>query len=510
MIKLIILFLLLSNSAICQTNDNETIFQYFEWDLPNDGSLWKQLEDQAEALSDRGITAVWIPPAYKNAAQNYVGYGPYDHYDLGEFEQKGTIRTKYGTKKELISAIDRLHKFKVKVYGDVVMNHLMGADQNRWVQTSRANPWQRLETIEEDVWLEIPSYFGFKGRLSQPIGSSYSDIKLGPDDFDGISMGSDSEGRPNIYLFAGKGWDYRVSREHSNYDYLMGLDLDFDSPKVAKYMKEWGQWFTNELDLDGYRIDAAKHIKFSYLKDWVEHQRESKGQIFAVAEYLSTDRTELLEYINETDGTMHVMDFPLELNFSRASRDQKYQLTSLFEGSLSQKAPDHAVTMVGSHDTQPGQVFSGKEVLPWFKPHAYTFILTRKEGIPIVFYGDYYGIPTSNRPPLQSKLDRILLARKHFSYGEQRNFFNHEERIGWTREGDAEHPGSGLAALISNGSSGFKNMYVGSRHNGETWIDLTGNQEAKVQITNDGWGRFPVGERSYSIFVPTTAESLKN
>lgn len=53
-----------------------------------------------------GITAAWLPPPYKGSAgENDVGYGTYDLWDLGEFDQKGSIRTKYGTKGELIEAI---------------------------------------------------------------------------------------------------------------------------------------------------------------------------------------------------------------------------------------------------------------------------------------------------------------------------------------------------------------------------------------------------------------------
>ena len=75
--------------------------QYFEWNLPNDGMLWKRLKDDASHLHEIGISAVWIPPAYKGHEQADEGYGTYDLYDLGEFDQKGTIRTKYGTKQEL-------------------------------------------------------------------------------------------------------------------------------------------------------------------------------------------------------------------------------------------------------------------------------------------------------------------------------------------------------------------------------------------------------------------------
>src|SRR5699024_9266106 len=110
---------------------NGTIMQYFEWYLPDDGQHWDRLSQDAEHLNDIGITAVWIPPAYKgHVGTSDVGYGVYDLYDLGEFNQKGTVRTKYGTKDQLKNAVDQLHANDVQVYGDVVVNHLMGADAN--------------------------------------------------------------------------------------------------------------------------------------------------------------------------------------------------------------------------------------------------------------------------------------------------------------------------------------------------------------------------------------------
>ena len=48
-------------------------------------------------------------PAYKGTAGvEDVGYGVYDYYDLGEFDQKGSIPTKYGTKDEYLEAIKAL------------------------------------------------------------------------------------------------------------------------------------------------------------------------------------------------------------------------------------------------------------------------------------------------------------------------------------------------------------------------------------------------------------------
>ena len=49
--------------------ENGVMMQYFEWNLPNDGMLWKRLKDDASHLHEIGISAVWIPPAYKRHEQ---------------------------------------------------------------------------------------------------------------------------------------------------------------------------------------------------------------------------------------------------------------------------------------------------------------------------------------------------------------------------------------------------------------------------------------------------------
>ncbi len=68
---------------------NGVMMQYFHWYIDPDGKLWNQLTENAENLSNAGITSVWLPPAYKGTGGGYdVGYGVYDIFDLGEFDQK--------------------------------------------------------------------------------------------------------------------------------------------------------------------------------------------------------------------------------------------------------------------------------------------------------------------------------------------------------------------------------------------------------------------------------------
>ena len=124
---------------------NETMMQYFEWYLPNDGLWWKRCSAKAENLAALGITQVWLPPAYKGISQEDVGYGVYDMYDLGEFDQKGTVRTKYGTKEEYLAAIDSFHNAGIQVFADIVLNHRMGGDELEKRNTEALNAFRNNE-----------------------------------------------------------------------------------------------------------------------------------------------------------------------------------------------------------------------------------------------------------------------------------------------------------------------------------------------------------------------------
>ena len=89
---------------------NQTAMQYFEWYLPSDGQHWNNLAEDAQHLADLGISHVWMPPAFKATNKDDVGYGVYDLFDLGEFDQKGTVRTKYGFKEDYLQAIQALKR----------------------------------------------------------------------------------------------------------------------------------------------------------------------------------------------------------------------------------------------------------------------------------------------------------------------------------------------------------------------------------------------------------------
>ncbi|RYY61340.1 MAG: DUF1939 domain-containing protein, partial [Chitinophagaceae bacterium] len=98
-------------------------------------------------------------------------------------------------------------------------------------------------------------------------------------------------------------------------------------------------------------------------------------------------------------------------------------------------------------------------------------------------------------------IELLMKARNEYAYGMQREYFDHANCIGWTREGTDDNAGSGCAVLLSNGDDGFKSMEIGARHKGKTFIDLTGKMAQEVTINEDGWAEFHVAAGSVSVWV---------
>ncbi len=410
---------------------NETMMQYFEGYLPNDGLWWKRCAAKAENLSALGVTQVWLPPAYKGTSQEDVGYGVYDMYDLGEFDQKGTIRTKYGTKDEYIDAIKAFHDADIRVIADIVLNHRMGGDEAEVVTAVQDSPEDRNEQISGKQKIRVRSRFTFPGRKGR-----YSSFTWDHSHFTGTDWDEKTKSCGHIYRFSGKKWADQTDGELGNYDYLMGLDVDTSNPEVIHQTKKWLRWYVTTTGVDGLRLDAVKHISFPFYSELLQDIRRKTGEeLPAVGEYWSGDLNRLLHYLDTVKNRMSLFDVALHYNFYNASQaGNQYDLRTILDHTLVKERPQNAVTFVDNHDTQYGQSLQSF-VADWFKPLCYAVILLRQEGLPCVFYSDYYGNPVKDLPPVPN-LGKFIKLRRFYAYGEQADYFEDPNLIGWVRRGD--------------------------------------------------------------------------
>lgn len=474
---------------------NGVIMQYFEWYLETNQNLWNEISKNAENLAKIGITALWLPPAYKGiGGKDEVGYGVYDLYDLGEFDQKGTIKTKYGSKEEYINCILSLKQAGIESYADIVLNHKMGADMLQTIPAEKVDWGNHNEIVSGKEIVRVATKFTFPGRKKK-----YSDFEWNWTHFDGIDY-NDKTKEHAIFKFINKEWANEVDEEFGNFDYLMGADIDFQNEEVREELLRWGKWYIETTDVDGFRLDAVKHINAEFYEQWLKELRKDlKEELFAVGEYWSGDVSKLHRYITETNGETSLFDVPLHYNFYNASRDENYDLTQILDKTLMKENPSKAVTFVDNHDTQPEQSLQSY-VGRWLKLPAYSIILLRDEGYPCVFYGDFYGIKHNDIEKIEG-LKEMITIRKEKAYGKQNDYFDNPSCIGWTREGDEEYIKSGVAVLISNKYDSEKRMYIGKNLVGEEFIDAIGNCEEKVIIDEEGFGNFKVKAKSVSVWV---------
>ncbi|MBO9561858.1 MAG: alpha-amylase [Niastella sp.] len=484
------------------------MFQFFHWYYPDDGNLWNHCKEQAERLSKLGISHIWLPPAYKSARGTWEpGYAVYDLFDLGEFDQQGTVRTRHGTKEQYIDCINGLHQHNIQAIADIVLNHKHGGDETEKMGVREVNTENRKEMADEVVEIEAHTRFTFPGRKGK-----YSDYVWDKESFTGVSEMMDN--RERIFLIQhnmGDNWDQMLDDEMGNFDYLMGADIDFRNPFVRDEMKKWGEWYIENTNIDGFRLDAVKHINYRFFQEWLYHMKEHfKKDFFCVSEYWSSKKDAIISYCNALGKQSLMYDVPLHFNFFDAGHKKRdFDMRSIFDDTVLKELPENSFTFVDNHDSQPGQSLESY-VDFWFQPLAYSLILLRVKGFPCVFYPHLYGAKYDleqgeEKYPIEivpvPGLEYMLLVRQWFAYGDEYDYFDHSNTVGWVRKGIDEKELSGCAVLLSNGDEGHKDMELGDRFAGKTLVDVTGNRQEKITTDEHGKATFVVNGESVSIWI---------
>lgn len=159
-------------------------------------------------LKELGIGGIWLMPI--NSSPSYHGYDTSDYYQ---------INAEYGTIDDLKMLLDEAHKRDIKVIMDLVVNH-----------SSTEHPWFKAAISDENS----------PYRNWYTIVNADKNVKA-----DGATGGNPWHANGNS-KYLGVFWE--------------GMpDFNFDEPKVREEMIAIGQYWL-ELGLDGFRLDAAKHI----------------------------------------------------------------------------------------------------------------------------------------------------------------------------------------------------------------------------------------------------------
>ncbi|MDF2190282.1 alpha-amylase domain-containing protein [Paraflavitalea sp. CAU 1676] len=154
-----------------------------------------------------------------------------------------------------------------------------------------------------------------------------------------------------------------------------------------------------------------------------------------------------------------------------------------------------------------------------FQPLAYALILLRVKGFPGIFYPHLFGADYSLEKEENNfnvkiaptpSLEVLILVRQLLSFGDEYDYFDHPNTIGWVRKGSDDNKLSGCAVLISNGSEGNKVMELGNRFAHKTFTDITGNRPEKLTTDEFGKAEFLVNGESVSVWILEEQPALSN
>ena len=264
------------------------MMQFFHWYLPADGSLWRQVAAQAGELAAGGDQR---PVASARDAR--ASAGPSTSATASTTSTTSASSTRRAPSAPSTARAPSTSRRSqavqgagLQVYADTVFNHRMGADATELVRATPFPSDDRLRPKGAPRDIRAYTSFRFPGRRGKHSRFEWNASHFDAVDFDDLRP----DERNTVYLFDGKSFDDQVALENGNYAYLMGADVDFQNPAVQEELIAWGKWFLDTTGVDGFRLDAVKHISAWFFPRWIEElERHAGRDLFFVGEYWSPD-----------------------------------------------------------------------------------------------------------------------------------------------------------------------------------------------------------------------------
>jgi glycosidase len=364
-------------------------------------------------FNDLGVNTLWLTVPADNPEVSGIGtdgkmYSAYHGYwpqNLDKTEER------FGSLAELKGVVDAAHKAGLKVILDYAMNHV---------------------------------------HISSPVYAQHQ----------GWFWPLDLNGQSCVCGSAACGWDSPQAKRCWFTDYLP--DWNYTLADARKFSVDNAVQWVKDTGVDGFRLDAVKHIEDAWLTDLrarvtSDVEPTSKQHFYMVGETFTGGQNLIKYYVNPgmLDGQF---DFPFRMTLANKVLMRKGSMQDL-DGFIAQNDSFYGAgvmsTFIGNHDIpraihlaedQPlwdNEWTDGKDRSWQNQPglpggtsaferlaNAFTILYTLK-GVPLVYYGDEVGMPGAGDPD-----NRRMMQWSGYSAGQQL-LLAHVKKLGAIR---AAHP----------------------------------------------------------------------
>ena len=451
----------------------KVMMQAFYWDTPV-GNWWNTLAYQIKNWAKAGIYTIWIPPMYKSTGQNSMGYTPYDYYDLGEFNQKGGTKTRFGSRTELDNLIEIVHKYKMEVLADIVINHNDGGDweRNEYL-ASIGNPYP--ESKREYRAQGDSSKTDFTAVASKRFPRTYEQFY--PTDVD-VTDGENLKAR-----------DLNPDNLFGEF----GVELAVDRKDVQDSLKVLANFYKKEVGIDGWRFDFVKGLEAWVIKMWIDAANGfSVGEHWSGIDAINSWVDAVNGQGDDFEQRTSAFDFP---NFYKMRDAFNKQDLNALRGTgndvFFRRNPSSAVTFVDNHD-----IYKEGESINKHKLLAYAYILMHP-GYPCLFYLDYVN------PDMTKAINKLIETRLRLAVGNENVLdatgMDKTTEYLMRRDGNATIPG--LILYLNIKSTEQTQVTATNNWAGKTIYDITGNITTELTVPANGEVELIAPANSYAVWT---------
>ncbi|HTX91017.1 MAG TPA: alpha-amylase family glycosyl hydrolase [Anaerolineales bacterium] len=315
------------------------------------------ITEKLDYLQSLGITGLWLMPI--NPSPSYHGYDVTDYY---------AVNPDYGTMDDFKNLLNEAHKRGMRVILDLVLNHT--SSQHPWFQQA-ADP--KSPYHDWYIWSDTdPGYLGPWGeQVWYPLNGKY------------------------YYAIF---WDQMP-------------DLNYRNPAVTAEMDKVTKFWL-DLGVDGFRLDAAKHLvedrtvqadsksTHAWLQDYYSFYKSVNPNAITVGELSGDDPGTMAAYINNKQldlafdfGSASAFVSAANTGNAGAARGQiilSYKLIAplQFATFLTNHDQDRLMTQLAGNDN---------------KVKVAASLLLTAPGVPFLYYGEEVGLKGGGQDELKRR-----------------------------------------------------------------------------------------------------------
>lgn len=552
----------LSAAPVQAEPQHPAILQWFE-------ASWDTIEYRMPDFFIAGYGGTWLPSPAKTSDSNSAGYDPFDRFDLGS---PGS-QTLFGTEQDFRAVMEQFKRASGRVYLEAVLNHNSGRTESFgffqaggwpgfWAgpveQKGPLSNWGDFHGGNAMGYLQSenpggPNYNLFLGDLvalvdiaqesnnwmiRHPVDPNIPEgIQGGPNDPPRNIPAGTVRNKPNPdnrRFYPDRSLPPKVVNNPGFFRPNLGLG-SFNTPaestlvypfniadpmqgdpipeNAAALLTRWTQWMLDEFGVDGFRMDAIKHVPpwfWDRYWDVVVHDRWVRPDGTTATPYTFGEavqgNSEILNYWVRKDGFANrdALDLGGAGNIRNIINGKGLSAVSGLDDAHLDNADDGfnngsmGVNHIYSHDngsrgdggSAPDFPFEDK-VAPW--AHAYLilrpgppkiyhnareFHLVRtggfwpREGVPVALgYGSYYKLPGSTLATVEdNRIPTLVQLRNRFGRGFYLPRWQDNDTFVFERNGNM------LVGLTDTFGSGFHQRTVSTNFPAGTRLhELTGN-----------------------------------